>query len=70
MKRTCDGCKALMKMDFNSTCGLGFRLKAKLSDKALEFVPDEPCPKPMTNRKYVDLLLHSEGCAWTSLNRR
>jgi hypothetical protein len=57
MKRTCDGCKALLDLHIDCACKLGYPMKRKWSDKGVDCAPDEPCPKPMTNRKYVDLLL-------------
>ena len=64
MKRTCDGCRALTQSGPSTFCGLGFRMKTKLSYAGLEYIPDEPCPKPITHRQHVDFLLWRDVGRW------
>lgn len=49
MKRSCDGCKALIFKDkYEIRCELGYEVDG------LKWIPLEECPKPRTNIKVCD----------------
>lgn len=65
MKRTCRGCKALHWDKFDGFCYLQYKTRivsfACLIDKHITLTdvlaPLEECPKPRTNKRYVELSL-------------
>lgn len=60
MKKTCNGCKALD----SGLCTLGFKNKVKFFFEwsgNTEYKPIGECPKPMTNKKYIELISKRGG---------
>jgi hypothetical protein len=58
MKRNCNGCKALEELH-SPYCGLHYKTEIVLdsSGKGRVFlVPIEDCPKPITNKKYCEIM--------------
>jgi hypothetical protein len=61
MKKTCNGCKASTIDRFEARCDLGFSVDtifSKLFLIAYEGKPLEECPKPKTNKEFVNLLVN------------
>lgn len=55
MKRTCNDCRALYRVEFGIVeCELGHKIKAKSNYKGIgvEYKPLEECPKPKTYDEY------------------
>lgn len=50
MKRTCNGCKALFKVEAEFLCSLGFSICEKSP------IPIDDCPKPITNIKLKNIM--------------
>lgn len=64
MKRTCEGCKAMEQPGYQRRfcCGLGYPVQNNYVVKTgslLASSPLEECEKPLSTKKYVELL-HSK----------
>ena len=59
MKRTCNGCKALLKnpFDFGYSCGLNHTIEVtkEIDGIPIYYKPSEVCEKPKTITEYVKL---------------
>ena len=51
-KRTCDKCRAFYVYtgDAHPECSLGYEIITE------GYIPAEPCPKPITNKEYIEAL--------------
>jgi hypothetical protein len=62
MTRTCKGCKACPVENNYKYCELGFKIISKkrenIFDRRLmdDYIPDETCTKPKTNREFIFLM--------------
>jgi len=52
-KRVCGKCRALEMQRHIASCYLGYSVS--LSKSGYEAIPDEPCPKPTTNKLYCEM---------------
>ena len=66
MKKTCDGCKALIESFGRLRCLLGCDIEIKSKKVLGGFIecakPSEECPKPRTNKEYLRLVSEKVGC--------
>ncbi len=54
MKRTCDKCVAAER---DGECNLGYERKfVRFIYSMPYYIPAEPCPKPITIKKYIELM--------------
>lgn len=68
MKRTCRGCKALRWDKFDGVCSLQYKTKLVSFAHRIDghimltdvLAPLEECPKPRTNKRYVELSLERD----------
>jgi len=61
IKRTCRGCRALEQFGHESPrCYLGYSHYGFEKLRVVRVRPAEACPKPVTNRAYVDALRKGE----------
>ena len=63
MKKTCNGCKAEIRINKILRCELGYKVKhIKFRGVYTGIIPDEECPKPRTwNEYYHQLKLLKQG---------
>jgi hypothetical protein len=56
-KKNCTGCKALTTNQFSAECALGCKPKASNHSFGIpiEYKPDRPCYKPMSNIKLIEI---------------
>jgi hypothetical protein len=63
MKRTCNGCKALVPVFCGGYCKLGYKLKhiyyteGEREGWLEKNQPLEDCPKPMTNIAFANIII-------------
>jgi len=55
-KKNCTACKALYQERYTATCELGCKPKAGKTSYGIviEYIPDKPCYKPLTNDLYFE----------------
>lgn len=64
MKKSCNGCKAFYMDRYYGTCNLGYKIKNTRITSSISpamtiptCTPLEECPKPLTNKKLVQISL-------------